>query len=274
MDIVNLVEFVKTWELFEKIEWDFDQIVSDFDFWDLDKFFKINNVLDLDKIDKNKTTLFILDKLLPENIQDFFDIKNFCILDLNFGLWGCGNKIWMSKLDLWELMEKNIDIYEPFDLLSLLNDIEKNWNKYIRIDTKDLPWGFVDESENNIIFMDKHGLSGEAFCVVTTWSMLPEIVRTVNILNEAGLFVEVMVLNKLNFDLDNEMKEKFAHNKNMIFILDLLKSKKHEQLVKDKLEDINIKFLYPKYNNLSTVFDEYKAEETKFDAIWLVERLK
>jgi hypothetical protein len=37
---------------------------------------------------------------------------------------------------------------------------------------------------------------------------------------------------------------------------------------------LNIKFIYPKYEKLSTVFGEYKNEEVLFDAVGLVERLK
>jgi hypothetical protein len=47
---------------------------------------KIEKLLDFKNIDKSKTTLFILDKLLPENISEYFDMDNFAILDLNFGL--------------------------------------------------------------------------------------------------------------------------------------------------------------------------------------------
>jgi len=274
MDIVNLVDFVKAGELFDKVDWIFDQVVSDFDFWDLENFIKINTILDFDKIDKSKSTLFVLDNLLPENVSDFFDMKNFCILDLNFGIYGYGHKNGISKIDLWYILNNWIDIYEPFDLLSLLHNIEKTWNKYIRIDSKNLPWWFSDESENNIVFMDKHGLSWDAFCIVTTGSMLPEIVRTVNILNDDGLFVDVFVLNKLNFDLDKKIKEKLSNTKNLVFISDLFNSDNYEKWIKTKIKGVNLKFVYPKYENLSTVLNEYKAEETKFDALWLVERLK
>jgi hypothetical protein len=43
----------------------------------------IRKISDLEKVQKGKKTLFILDKLLVENISDFFDMENISILDLN-----------------------------------------------------------------------------------------------------------------------------------------------------------------------------------------------
>lgn len=280
MDIVKLVDFVQSGELFEKIEWDFDQIVSDFDFSQVEEvewFVMINKKWDFDKINKSKTTLFILDKLLPENISEYLDMDNFTILDLNFGLSGYGNKIGLSKLDLWWLISKGIYIYEPLDLISLLWDIEldeKNSKKYIRINNFDLPWNFVNGNVEDIISMSDLGLSWWAFTIVTTWSMFPEIVRLANILNEHWLFVDVFVLNRLDFELDDKMKALITHNNNIMFVLDLFNTDEYENWVNLKIKDVNIKFIYPEYNNLTTVLDEYKKEETFFDAEGLVNRLK
>lgn len=280
MDIVKLVDFVKTGELFEKIEWDYEQIVSDFDFAKIEWcewFVKINKIWDLIKIDKSKLTLFILDELLPENISDYFDMAQFTILDLNFGLGAYWNNIWLSKLDLWDLIDKNISVYEPLDLISLFSDLEidnKINKKYIRISDFDLPWNFVNGDVKDIVSMADSGLSGWAFTIVTTGTMLPEIVRVANILNENWLFVDVFVLNKLNFDLDEKMNALLTHNANIMFVLDLMNSDSYENWVNSKIKDVNIKFIYPNYNKLTTVFGEYKNEETFFDAEGLVNRLK
>ena len=277
MDIVKLVDFVKSWELFEKIEWEYEQIVSDFDFWDfegIDWFMKIDKIWDLDKINKSKTTLFILDKLLPENMSRYFDMDQFTILDLNFGLSGYGNKLWLSKLDLWDLISQDISVYEPLDLISLLSDIELVNKKYIRINDFDLPWNFVNGDVRDIVSMSDSWLSGGAFTIIATGSMLPEIVRVAHILNEHGLFVDVFILNKLNFDLDEKMQALLTHNINIMFVLDSMNSDIYENWVNSRLKDVNIKFIRPEYKNLTTIFDEYKNEETLFDADWLVNRLK
>ena len=104
--------------------------------------------------------------------------------------------------------------------------------------------------------------------------MLPEIVRVAHILNEHGLFVDVFILNKLNFDLDEKMQALMTSNTNIMFVLDLMNATLYEKWIKSKLVDVNIKFIYPEYGNLTTVFDEYKNEETFFDAEGLVNRLK
>ncbi len=277
MDIVKLVDFVKNGELFEKIEWDYEQIVSDFDFWGVDWvdwFLKLNQIWDLSKINKSKTTLFILDKLLPENISEYFDMDQFTILDLNFGLSGYGNKLWLSKLDLWDLISQEISVYEPLDLISLLDDVELNNKKYIRINDSDLPGNFVNGDVKDIVSMSDSGLSGWAFTIITTWTMLPEIVRVAHILNEHGLFVDVFILNKLNFDLDEKMQALLTHNTNIMFVIDSMNFDSYENWINSKLKDVNVKVICPEYKNLTTVFDEYKNEETLFDAEGLVNRLK
>ncbi len=277
MDIVKLVDFVKNGELFEKIEWDYEQIVSDFDFSKfecVDGFIEINQIWDLSKINKSKTTLFILDKLLPENISEYFDMDQFTILDLNFGLSGYGNKLWLSKLDLWDLISQEISVYEPLDLISLLDDVELNNKKYIRINDSDLPGNFVNGDVKDIVSMSDSGLSGWAFTIITTWTMLPEIVRVAHILNEHGLFVDVFILNKLNFDLDEKMQALLTHNTNIMFVIDSMNFDSYENWINSKLKDVNVKVICPEYKNLTTVFDEYKNEETLFDAEGLVNRLK
>ena len=49
MEFVRLVDYVKEWELFEKIDWEYAQIVSDYDFNDVD-FVRINRISDLKKL--------------------------------------------------------------------------------------------------------------------------------------------------------------------------------------------------------------------------------
>ena len=44
MEFVWLVDYIKEWELFEKIDWEYEQIVSDYDFSDFDlwNFVRLN----------------------------------------------------------------------------------------------------------------------------------------------------------------------------------------------------------------------------------------
>lgn len=287
MEIVKLVDFVKIWDFFEKIEWEYEQIISDFDFqWfdGVENFVKINIIWDFDNLDKNKTTLIVLDELILDNVIQLLDMENITILDMNFGLSGYGKKIWMSKIDLWDLIKKDISIYEPYDLVSMLDDIKCNGKKYLRINEFDMPWNFVDIDVNDILSLSDSGFSGGAFTIMTTGTMLSEIVRVAHILNEHWLFVDVFVLNRLDFDLDEKWESLLKHNRNIMFVLDSLNWDNYEKWICNKLkanidwsrlEDIfNIKFIYPEYNKLSTVFGEYKNEETFFDAVGLVNRLK
>lgn len=270
MDIVKLVEFVKAWELFDKVDWQYQQVVSDFNFGDIDWFLHIKNIVDFNQIDKSKKTLFILDKLLVENISDYFDMKNFTILDMNFWISWYGKKIWMSILDIGDLIKKDIDVYEPLDLISMLYYLEKDGKNYLRINNFDLPSNFVYDNEVIEVFsLENHWFSGDNFTIVTSWAMLPEIVRAAHLLNENWIFVDIVVLNKLNFK-ENECLLK---NKNLIFVIDLMVSNLYEEWVRDNIKLSNIMFICPKYGNLTTVLDEYINEETNFDARLLFKRI-
>ncbi len=271
MEMVSLVDFVKSGEVFEKIEWIYDQIVSDFDFGNLEWFVKINNFLDFKRIDKSKKTLFILDKLLYENIDDFWDIKNFCILDMNFGISSFGNKISISNIEPTSVINQNIDIYEPCDLISFLHCLEFEGKNYIRINDYHLPLNFSDDNEvKEFVDLTNKWFDGDNLTLITTGSMLPEIVRTAHLLNENGLFPSIWVLNKLNIDLNSI---DFG-SKNIVFVLDLIKSDLYERYIKDKLKNFNIKFIYPNYSKISTVLDEYRYQDVLFDSESLFELIK
>ena len=140
MEFVRLVDYVKEWELFEKIEWEYEQIVSDYNFEDID-FVKIKKISDLKKVDLEKKTLFILDKLLIDNIFDvLWKIEKFAVIDMNFWITWYGKKIWHTKKVVRELLDLWIEIYEPYDLLSFLIELSWNdWKKYFRITNLDLP---------------------------------------------------------------------------------------------------------------------------------------
>lgn len=265
MDIVRFVEYIKEWELFEKI--DFDQIVSDFDF-ETENFIKIDSIWDFDNIDKWEKTLFILDKLLIENISDFFDMDNICILDLNSGFFSYGSKIGVSKYDITELMKAGFNIYEPIDLFSMLAQLDQSGKNYIRISDLDMPVDFVKSQEKEIVSMENVWFTGN-MTIVSTGIMFTELIRLRNLLDEQWIHVKISILNKLNFD-DLSL---FKWDDNLNFVLDLLNYKWYENFLKGKLKWKNLNFIYPSYDKLSTVLDEYKMEELEFDVVNLVNKL-
>lgn len=219
MDIANLVDFVKTGEVFDKIDWNFEQVVSDFDFWDLKWFLHINTFVDFNKVDKSKKTLFVLDKLLYENVVDFLDIKDFCILDMNFGISSIARKLSISNINPKDIIDQNIDIYEPLDLISFLHYLWKDGKNYIRINSFDTSSNFCYNNEvMDFIDLSNKWFDGDNFTIITTWSLLPEIIRTSHLLNENGIFVKVIVLNKINIEFSTLKLD----SKNVIFVLDLI----------------------------------------------------
>ena len=271
MEIVNLVDFVKSWEIFEKIEWSYEQIVSDFDFWDLEWFIKINNISDLNNIDKSKKTLFILDKLLYNNIANFFDMKEFCILDMNFWINSFGNKISTSNIDIPSLLNHSIDAYEPCDLISFLNYLELDGKTYIRINKNDLPLNFsYDGKVKDYFDLSNKWFDWDSITLITTWSMLPEIIRTAHLLNDSWLFVSIVILNKLNADF-NSLKVEL---KNVVFVLDIFDNNQFQNIIREKLKWLALKFIYPDYSKITTILDEYRYHDLLFDAESLFDRVK
>ena len=90
--------------------------------------------------------------------------------------------------------------------------------------------------------------------------MLAEIVRFWNLLSDSWLDSEIIVLNKLH-DFDGS---KIWNNRNLVFIVDW-KSLDYENFIKDKFWS-NLKIIVPKYENLSTILDEYILESAEFAA--------
>ncbi len=270
METINLVEFIKDWYIFEKIEQEFEQIVSDFDFWKLENFVHLKSFADFKKINPKKKTLFILDHLLLDNVIDHLkNILEYSILDLNFGSIGFSKKIWISKINIAQLTTLWIEIYEPFDLSSFLLNLDSSGKKYFRIGNFDLLVHLEGIHDNtDIISMEQYGFEDWNFAIITTWSMLIESIRLANLLQEDGLEFQIFILNRL----DKLESSTFWNIKNLVFIFDGLNFK-YEDLIKKVFWNKNLKFITPKYNKLSTILDDYIMENLEFDAKSLKKRL-
>lgn len=270
MEFVRLVDYVKEWELFEKIEWEYEQIVSDYNFWNID-FVRIKKFSDLKKVDLTKKTLFILDKLLLDNIfHVLWKMEEFAVIDMNFWITWYWKKIWHTKLIIHELLNLWIEIYEPYDLLSFLMELSGNdWKKYFRITNLDLPENISNWERKNHLSLEWFWFNWWNFSIVTTWSMLAEIVRFWNLLQEKWLSTQIFVLNKLD---ELELSE-FWNRKSIVFVFDW-NNFGYEEFVKGKLWIENLKFIMPKYGDVSTVIDEYILESAEISAEDLLRRFE
>ena len=271
METINLIEFIKNWEIFEKMDKGFEHIVSDFDFWKLENFVHIKSFTDFKIMNQKKKTLFILDHLLLDNVIDYLkDITEYSILDLNFGSIGFSKKIWISQVGILQLVALWIEIYEPFDLSSFLSNLDSSRKKYFRINNFDLPENLRDIYDNtDMVSLEEYGFEGWNFAIITTWSMLIEVLRLGELLQADGLEFQIFILNRL----DKLESSTFWNIKNLIFIFDGLNFK-YEYLIKKVFWDKNLKFITPKYNKLSTILDDYIMENLEFDAQSLKNRLK
>ncbi|HOG15335.1 MAG TPA: hypothetical protein PK674_01990 [Candidatus Absconditabacterales bacterium] len=271
METINLIEFIKNGEIFEKMDKGFEQIVSDFDFGKLENFVHIKSFTDFKIINQKKKTLFILDHLLLDNVIDYLkDITEYSILDLNFGSIGFSKKIGISQVGILQLVALGIEIYEPFDLSSFLSNLDSSRKKYFRINNFDLPENLRDIYDNtDMVSLEEYGFEGGNFAIITTGSMLIEVLRLGELLQADGLEFQIFILNRL----DKLESSTFGNIKNLIFIFDGLNFK-YEYLIKKVFGDKNLKFITPKYNKLSTILDDYIMENLEFDAQSLKNRLK
>ena len=153
-------------------------------------------------------------------------------------------------------------------VFSMLSQLDKTGKAYIRVSDLDMPVDFVNSQEEEIVSMENVWFLWN-MTIVSTWIMFTELVRLRNLLDEQWIHTKVTILNKLNFwDISA-----FQWDDNLVFVLDLFNHKWYEKFLKDKFKWKNLNFIYPSYNKLSTVLDEYKMEELEFDVINLVNKL-
>lgn len=261
MDFISLVDYIKFWDFFNKIEWKFEQIISDYDFWDIDWFIYVSKYIDFDKIDFWKKTLFLLDKLIIDNIFDsLLWIENYCIIDMNFGLSWFWKKIWISNISYYDFDNNWICVYEPYDLNSFLSLFDTfDLKKYIRINNSLIPENISDWVSKSVLSLENFWFDWWSFSIVSTWSMISNIIRLWNLFQDEWIDLQLFIIN--NFDDINVSN--FWNRKNLIFVFDWLNFD-YQKFVESKLW-FSVKFIFPEYKNIDTIIDDYLLESACFD---------
>jgi hypothetical protein len=90
--------------------------------------------------------------------------------------------------------------------------------------------------------------------------------------------MDIFVLSKLSFDFTEKIRSSLHRTKKLIRISDFspsdeFKDKLTLTLEQKRIPHIHLQFLSPKYELLTTIFNEFSTEQTEFDATGLVSRI-
>ena len=280
----------------------FDLIVSDINYTDcpvltINPENKPENVSLLDArkdaISASKHPLIILNELNLNFLEPIFDILNkkdyITIINIHAWLWSYGKKISPETNDLDYVYNLNFNIFEPIDLENMRNIFKQNQKQYIRLLHKEMPDAIFDVDELGIIdasmlenldsiSLKTYGFAGNSWVIFATGSLFATAIQTWEIIQNHNKQVSIFVLQKLNADWSEEMINNIKNSKKLFILVDHENTdeltKRIENRMKNyELNDIQLNIICPKYENLTTILNEYQEEQSDFDPERLSQRI-
>ena len=309
MQSLFLTEYIKSnmfiQDLREEIadrDVNFDLIVSDINYTDcpvltINPENKPENVSLLDArkdaISASKHPLIILNELNLNFLEPIFDILNkkdyITIINIYAWLWSYGKKISPETNDLDYIYNLNFNIFEPIDLENMRNIFKQNQKQYIRLLHKEMPDAIFDVDELGIIdasmlenldsiSLKTYGFAGNSWVIFATGSLFATAIQTWEIIQNHNKQVSIFVLQKLNADWSEEMINNIKNSKKLFILVDHENTdeltKRIENRMKNyELNDIQLNIICPKYENLTTILNEYQEEQSDFDPERLSQRI-
>lgn len=235
-----------------------------------------------DAIQTSKHPLIILDQLNINYIKpliEWFSWNNLTIINLSTGMWSFWKKISPEIEDLNHT--KDFDCYEPIDLENMRNILKKSWMNYLRICYRELPDAIFDVDELwiidssmlenlDIISLRSYWFWWNDWTIFTSWSLFSLALQTWELLQWQWKECSFFILQKLNSEWTQEMIESITNSKKLYIYIDHSDTKELKKFIENKLSelnitDISIKFLTPKYENITTIFNEYQDEQCWID---------
>ena len=244
-----------------------------------------------EQIEKAEYPLIILESLSLASILpllDKFPEKQITVINLYVGMGSLGHKMALESSDIEEFYY-DIPKYEPLDAVNFFSILEQPSRKYIRIPHQHFPEsifsteeiGIIDESilhAVEILSLKGYGYTGEQGTILTTGANFSTVLQLGDLLNEKEKHMDIFVLSKLTAEFTEEIISSLKITKKLIWISDFkstssftLKMEKYLQSL--GMKDIKILYFTPKYENLTTIFDEFSAEQAEFDAEGLLKRI-
>ena len=281
----------------------FDLIVSDLNYIDC-PILSINpdnkpenvSLLDArkDAISVSKHPLIILNELNLSFLEPIFEILNekkyATIINIHAWLWSYGKKISPEINDLDEYICKlNFYSFEPIDLENMRNIFKQNQRQYIRLLHKEMPDAIFDVDELGIIdasmlenldsiSLKTYGFAGNDGIILATGSLFATAIQTWEIIQNYNKQVSIFVLQKLNSNWSDEIIENIKNSKKLFILVDHDNSEELRKRIENGLKnyglnDIELNIICPKYENLTTILNEYQEEQLDFDPERLSQRI-
>jgi len=280
----------------------FDLIISDLNYSDssilcINPDNKPENVSLLDAwkdaINVSKHPLIILNELnlsFLEPIFDILDSKEYVtIINIHAWLWSYGKKISPETNDLDYICRLDFDSFEPIDLENMRNIFKQNRRQYIRLLHKEMPdaifdvdeLGIIDASmlENlNSISLKTYGFAWNDWVILATGSLFATAIQTWELIQEHNKQISIFILQKLNSDWSEEMIQNIKNSQKLFILVDHentdeLKNWIEKRMKNLNLSDIQLNIISPRYENLTTILNEYQEEQSNFDPEKLSQRI-
>ena len=114
--------------------------------------------------------------------------------------------------------------------------------------------------------------------IIATGSLFATAIQTWEIIQEHNKQTSIFILQKLNSDRSKEMMENIKNSKKLFILIDHNDSEELRKQIENRLKNlqltnIELNIISPKYENLTTILNEYQEEQSDFDPEKLSQRI-
>jgi len=247
-----------------------------------------------DAISVSKHPLIILNELNLSFLEPIFELLNnkeyVTIINIHAWVWSYGKKISPETNDLDDyIYNLNFHSFEPIDLENMRNIFKQNQRQYIRLLHKEMPDAIFDVDELWIIdasmlknldsiSLKTYGFAGNDGVILATGSLFATAIQTWEIIQNHNKQVSIFVLQKLNSSWSEEMIENIKNSKKLFILIDHNDSEELKKRIENGMKNyglnyIQLNIICPKYENLTTILNEYQEEQSDFDPERLSQRI-
>ncbi|MDR2541538.1 MAG: hypothetical protein LBD11_07470 [Candidatus Peribacteria bacterium] len=238
-----------------------------------------------------KHPLIILDQLPLSSIRPLlekFSSSSLTIINLYTGMGSLGRKL-APEYEDFSNFPRDIAKYEPIDAVNFFTILEQPHSKYLRIPHQHFPESIFSTEEIGIIdaqmlqslevlSLKGYGYTGNTGTLIATGANFPLALQLGDYLNEQEKPMDLFILSKLTINFTEEIKSSLHQSKKLYFLIDHLPSQAMKNFLQQTLtasgvHGVEVHVLTPKYEKLTTIFDEFSAEQADFDTRGLSQRL-
>lgn len=226
-------------------------------------------------IEQYTNVLFVLDTIWLEELQDTYEetSTHLTIVNTSVGVSSFFTKLLPETTDI--SVDIDTPIYEPYDQESLHFFLTQTEKKYIRLSSKQLPISLFGQ---NMPIKQIPSLLHTTATIDTSleatflsgWYMLPEAVWCCNTLEIQGHVLDLFIITNYVSELSDEFLSSIRASKKLIICIDHAISPIYlrfwEKLLHDDgVQDVEIVFLTPTYEKITTALDAYVREQCDCD---------